>query len=210
MNLCKSKIIKSEAIRIVAKKEDLASGGDDSDSPGPLNNARTARQRLEDAICEAYEKGVSEGMKLGRDLERRESVSVLKAAEDAVGQTGRLRASIIERSEDDILALVFAVAEKVIHHEVTVNPNIVAGVLKRAVEAINDKEHIRVRCNPGDLAVLQNLRPELPNTTDDLRGMEFVEDPSIVSGGVRIETGDGEVDARLDRQFEVIKNAVLS
>jgi len=210
MNSCKSKILKSEAIRIIEKKVDSSPDGNGADGQGVLKSTETARERLHKAIGEAYERGVSEGMKKGRDLERRELAGALKAAEELVKHMNRLRASILERSADDILGLAFAIAEKVIHHEVAVNPHTVAGVLKMAVAAINEREHVRVRCNPRDLAVLEGLRPEFVGALDSMGGMEFVEDSSIAPGGVRIETEGGEVDARLDKQFDVIKDALLS
>ena len=210
MNLYKSKIIKSESVRIVDQNGDSPSGGAASDAQAAARSARAAQEQVQDAIREAFEKGVSEGMKKGRDLERRASASAMKAVAEAVHKTGQLRASIVERSEEDILDLVFAIAEKVIHHEVTVNRGIVAGVLKSAVQAINDREHIRVRCHPGDFAVLKELRPELAGMMDGIDDMDFVEDQTIMAGGVKIETASGEVDARLDRQFEVIRNALLS
>ena len=206
----KSKLIMSEIVRVVEQREDCLSGGDDPASLSNSGRAAAVQERIQQAIREAFERGVAEGVQKGRDLQRRESASALQAAEDALRQTSHLKASIVERSEGEIIDLVFAIAEKVIHHEATVNPDIVKNVLRSAVEAITDRENIRVRCNPGDLTVLKDLRPELTCMIDGIGDVEFLEDSSIMPGGVKIGTGTGEVDARLDRQFEVIKNAVLS
>ncbi len=210
MNLYKSKIIKSESVRVVERTGDSSADAEDKTPHPGERNVTAAQDRFQLAIREAFEKGMAEGLRKGKEAQARESSSALKAAEDAVRQTARLRTSIVERSEDEILGLVFAIAEKVIHHEVSVNRDIVKGVLKSAVEAINDRESIKVRCNPGDLDALNEIRPELLATVDGLSTVTFVEDPSITPGGVRIEAGTGEVDARMDRQFEVIKNAILS
>jgi len=200
--LYKSRIIKSEAVRIVERTEEGA--------PALPEGAITSADRVQNTIRDAYEKGMAEGVRKERDLHARESSRALKVAEEAIRQTARLNAAIIERSEGEILGLIFAIAEKVIHHEVTVNKAVVRNVLKSAVEAINDRETISVRCHPGDMAALQELRPELLATIDGLSNVALVEDAAISPGGVKIEAGIGEVDARIERQFEVIKNAVLS
>jgi len=210
MNLYKSRIIKSESVRIVESQGDSLSAGEDAKSPVVVADTEAIEERFQQALRGAFEKGVAEGVRKGRDLQAHESASALKAAEDAVRQMSRLKVAIMEQSEDDILGLVFAIAEKVIHHEVTVNRDIVKGVLKSAVAAINDREHIRVKCNPADISELKDLRPELLGTIDGLTNVTFVEDAAIVRGGVKVETGIGEVDARIDKQFEVIKHAILS
>jgi len=51
---------------------------------------------------------------------------------------------------------------------------------------------------------------ELLSSIDGIGDMEYIEDASIMAGGVKVETGTGEVDARLDSQFDVIKKAMLS
>lgn len=210
MNLYKSKIIKSEAVKIVERKEEsLYAGGGDASSPAPAQ-AGITQEKLEKAMKGAYEKGVGAGLNKGRELQRLEYASAVKAAEDAVRQAGRLKAAIIEKSENDILELVFAIAEKVIHQEVTTNREIVRGILKKAVEAVRGSESIRVRCNPADLACLVEMRPDLMGAMDGINNVEFVEDPAIVKGGVRVETATGEVDARIDSQFGVIRKEVLS
>jgi flagellar assembly protein FliH len=210
MNLYSSKIIKSETVKIVDKDGNGLYLFEESHTPPSARKATAAQERLQQAVQQAFENGMAEGISKGRDLQVHESSHALKAAEEAIKQIGRLRTSIIERSEREILGLAFAIAEKVIHHEVTVNRNVVGDVLKSAVKALSDKENIRVRCHPGDLAMLCDLRPELLTTTEGLRNVEFIEDSAIKPGGVKIETGIGEVDARIDKQFEVIKNAILS
>ena len=125
-------------------------------------------------------------------------------------QAGKLKLSIIERSEEDILHLVLDIAEKVLHHEVASNRDVAKNILKSAIQAVNDREHVRVRCHPADLAVLKEVRPEMMQAMNGINQLEFIEDDSVGRGGVRLESGYGEVDARVDKQFEVIKTALLS
>lgn len=212
MNSFKSKIIKSEAVKIVGRRgEDSPSGDDVSPSYAPPQKRQDeGRQRLEQVAREAYEKGLAEGIQKGRDIRTRECANMLKAVEEAMNQVGKLKVSIIERSEEDIIHLVLDIAEKVLHHEVTSNPDVVKNILESAIQAVNDRENIRVHCHPADLAVLLEVRPEMLQAMGGVKQMEFIEDASVGKGGVRLETGFGEVDARVDKQFEVIKAALLS
>jgi flagellar assembly protein FliH len=211
MNSFKSKIIKSEAVKIVTgRSEDSMSGENRPPSSMPRNNGDRSRQQIQQVVLEAYEKGLAEGLRKGRDLRDRESSNTLKAAEEAVRQAGTLKASIIERSEEDILHLVLDIAEKVLHHEVTSNQDVVKNILRSAIQSITDRENIRVHCHPEDLSVLKEIRPEMMQTINGVSKLEFIEDAAVGRGGVRLESGFGEVDARVDKQFDVIKKALLS
>ena len=210
MNLYRSKIIKSASVKVVETNGDMPFGTADAMPSTASGNASLAQERFQQAIREAFERGAAEGIIKGRSIQKQADSNLLNVAEDAILQVSRMKAAIIEESEGEILELVFAIAEKVIHHEATVNKEVVRSVLRSAVEAINERETVKVRCNPEDLAALQDLRPELTDAVDGIGIMEFMADPSILPGGVRVEAGSGEVDARIDKQFEVIKNAVLS
>ncbi|MDQ5985499.1 MAG: hypothetical protein CSYNP_01209 [Syntrophus sp. SKADARSKE-3] len=210
MSLYKSKIIKSASVKVVETNDEAPFGAAETMLSAASSNKSLAHERLSHAIREAFERGAAEGIVKGKALQKQANSNILNMAEEAIRQVSRMKAAIIEESEGEILDLVFAIAEKVIHHEATVNKEVVRSVLRSAVEAINERENVKVRCNPEDLAALQDLRPELTDAVDGIGVMEFMADPSILPGGVRVEAGSGEVDARIDKQFEVIKNAVLS
>ena len=210
MNSFKSKIIKSEAVKIIDNRAEELSTTDEPCPPPPRSSQNEEKQRLQAVIREAYDKGLAAGMQRGRDLRSQECASILKAAEEAMQQAGKIKLSIIEKSEEDILHLVLDIAEKVLHHEVTSNRDVAKNILKSAIQAMNDRENIRVHCHPADLAVLKEVRPEMMQSASGIGQLEFIEDNSVGVGGVRLETGFGEVEARIDKQFEVVKTALLS
>ena len=210
MNLYKSRLIKSETVKMVDRKDETLLGNGVGSSALGAAPASVTKEQLERTMREAFEKGAAAGIQKGRELQRLESASAVKAAEEAVRQASRLKAAIIERSEGDILELAFAIAEKVIQQEVSVNRDIVKVVLKKAIESVQGRENIRVRCNPEDYASLTEMRPELMGSMDGVGTVEFVEDATILRGGVKVETAVGEVDARIDSQFDVIKKEILS
>jgi flagellar assembly protein FliH len=164
-------------------------------------------QKLKAAGREAYEKGFSEGLKQGIEIESGKVQSALKSLASAMGEFEQSKRDFITASERDLLNLVIAAAECVIHREVTVNKDAVCSVLNAAMKKILDRDGIRIRLNPEDY---RYLTEENPGTVDPecLRKSALVQDETISRGGAVIETLFGEVDARFETQLNELKQAL--
>jgi len=162
-------------------------------------------EKLRQAKRESYDQGFAEGVSKGRALQKEEAGRAIAAVNDLMNQLSGLRQEIIEKAEQQILQLAFAIAGKVIHQEVRQNGTVAASVLREAVKSVTDRDGMKVRLNPQDFRYIMEIKDEILREMDGVKNIVFEEDPGIKAGGVVVETLFGEVDARLEQQFQEIK-----
>jgi len=162
-------------------------------------------EKLRQAKRESYDQGFAEGVNKVRDLQKEEAGRAIAAVNDLMNQLSGLRREIIEKAEQQILQLAFAIAGKVIHQEVRQNGTVAASVLREAVKSVTDRDGMKVRLNPQDFRYIMEIKDEILKELDGVKNIVFEEDPGIKPGGVVVETLFGEVDARLEQQFQEIK-----
>ena len=66
---------------------------------------------------------------------------------------------------------------------------------------------VRGRMSPSDLRFIDTTKFELADLVHDMEYVSFERDEAIVGGGCIIETNLGDIDARIDKQFQVIEEA---
>jgi flagellar assembly protein FliH len=214
------RVIKSEDIRYISRPRrrisGSSSGAQGSSASGPddgtmaLSDMEMSQERylnkIRSAEQQAHEKGLSEGIRKGRALQKQETLQGVQALTTLIDEVTGLKKSMLEAAEEQILQLVLAVAEKLIHMEITTNREVIQSVLKAAMRNIVDRENMKVRVHPQDYQYLLEIKSDFLQSFDGIRNIVFEEDSSILRGGAIIETTFGEVDARLDQQYNEIKS----
>jgi flagellar assembly protein FliH len=210
VELVKSSEDKSqEFIRYYSKsKGNIKTHGGEKAKAGHSSNEAIIAVKIEKAEKEAYAKGYAEGLREGTEKETRRLFQTAESLVNSMKELDRLKKDTLEGNEEKILNLVFSVSEKVINQEISLNRDVIYGVLKSAIKQTLDKEGIKVRLNPEDYQTIMEIYPGVVNSFDDIRDMIVVEDNGIRRGGVIIETSSGEVDARLDQQLHELRKAV--
>lgn len=154
---------------------------------------------------DAYQKGHADGLKAqGKEIAAK--LEVLTATARAIPG---IKKDILEKGEEQIVRLAFAIAEKVIHQEVTTHKDVILGVLKEALKNVADTEGIKIHLHPQDFRYMMEVKKDFLQSFDGIRNMVFEEDSSVKRGGVVVQTMFGEVDARLESQLKEIKAAML-
>ena len=218
MNSSGRKVIKSEEVKFLQAPGGFASSlscdlGDPSllSSGFDLGRVKDAlAKKVQLAEQESYEKGLSDGVRKGRELQRNETLQTIQTMASIVKETSKLKKSILENAEQQIIQLSLAIAEKVIHLEVTTNREVIRGVLKEAIKNISDRENMKIRVHPQDLHYMLEIKSDFLHGFDGVKNIVFEEDEAILRGGAIIETLCGEVDARLDQQYNEIKTSITS
>jgi flagellar assembly protein FliH len=207
MKLSGRKVIKSEEVKFFKAPGDHGLPADGCD-PERVKDAFARKIRITEQVC--YESGLSDGIRKGRELEKNETLQTLQAMSVIVKEMSALKQSTLENLEEEIVQLSMAVAEKVIHLEATTNREVIRGVLKEAIKNIGDRENMKIRVHPQDFHFMMEIKNDFLQSFDGIRNMTFAEDESIQRGGAIIETVCGEVDARLDQQYNEVKAAMTA
>jgi flagellar assembly protein FliH len=115
----------------------------------------------------------------------------------------------VAKTEEQIVKLALAIAEKILNQEVATHKDVILGVLKGALKNISETEGMKIRLNPNDFRYMMEAKKDFLQSFEGLRNVVFEEDVAIKRGGAVVETMFGEVDARLENQLKEIKKAMM-
>ena len=112
---------------------------------------------------------------------------------------------ITAKLETEAVALALEIAKKVVAREVGIDQEVVLSVTKNALSKLHSRCLASLHLHPDDLAFVQEHRNKL-----NFHGaLELIEDASVTPGGCLIHTDTGDIDARIETQFDEITNGLL-
>lgn len=146
--------------------------------------------------------GRAEGEKAGKESARAALQPLMERLSATLAELASYRARFRRDSEPELLCLALAVARKILRRELTVDPHALLGVLKAALESINQVEVLSIRSSPEDAPYLSERLASfgLPDQ------VEVVADRALERGSVVLETKRGQIDASVQTQLAEIEN----
>lgn len=169
---------------------------------------KDAEARVVQLEKEAYDKGFQKGEAEGRKIGE-------QALAEKIGQTSKVITAVkVERKricslyEKDIFALVLAMVEHLVNHEVSVNHLVIQKCLHKTLRFVVDNSQVVVHLHPDDFLRIKDAVVEDPLFLDNTDQVELMEDLAISQGGCRLNTTFGEIDATLENCKEKLYKAV--
>ena len=191
------------------------------------------RQMIEDAQAEAaqirsraYEAAKAEGLRQGMsdadaEIERRASARADQKAADKLSTllpAMQQASEALVREHDRWLAdwesaavrLSVAIAEKLVRHELQVNPESATEMIAEALQLAAGSPQINLLMNPRDIKRLGDHAEQVVKSMAACGEAKLVADESISCGGCVIESQHGQIDARLETLLERIKEELIA
>jgi flagellar assembly protein FliH len=180
---------------------------------------------LERKTAEAFERGFEQGSAKGYEVGEQEGrqraaeevaarfkqelADKFAAVEALIREIGAAREQLVTSSERELVALVVAIASRVLGREVeqsSISPELIAEAVRQTMA----RKHIVVRLNPADREALTEGDQPLETLFEGTGAVEFVDDPSVSRCGCVVESNMGVVDAQLDKQLEQLRQVLLA
>lgn len=174
-----------------------------------LTKKEKLKAEIEKNISRVSDESYRKGFTAGVESQKKEIAPVLEALSTMTRMIPLIDKHITARTEQQILKLSFAIAEKIINLEVTTNKDVIFGVLQGVAKNISATEGMKIRLHPQDLHYITEMKKDFLQSIEGVRNAVFEEDASIKRGGAIVETMFGEVDARLESQLKEIREAML-
>jgi len=170
---------------------------------------------VQDAEQQAYCRGFGDGERKGHELGEKAGLesamqkleSLLTGCHKLIGELGELHRQTCRDVEADLVQLALAVARKIVGRDVSLGPDAVTRIIREALTRVEHAGRITIKLNPADLELLADIKPQLLSGLPEAGRAVFEADEGIARGGCLIETDGGEVDARIERQFQVVEEA---
>ena len=161
--------------------------------------------RGQDGLTE-FERGLAEGER--RAEERRRQERALFA--DAARRLDAARSSLQQTIEEDVVALAFQIAAKVLHEAAQDSKEQIVTQAKTALAAIKESGMVILQVHPADAPALDAVRLELAEQRDVAVTLQIAPVPSVPRGTCLVHTANRLIDASLDTQLlrlgEALKN----
>ncbi len=158
----------------------------------------------------AYGAGFIDGKQTGAEEARDEMAATLRQFRRAYVELEKYRKEIYLNAEATAVELAMAITRKLVHFEVSANPDIVLAVIRDALTRIVDQERICIHVNPADMPVVTGAMEAFVGGVKSTDTMTFEPDPSVLPGGCLIVTNFGEIDAGIDTQIAMIEERLGS
>jgi flagellar assembly protein FliH len=215
MDLYKANVIKADEIIDSGKPVSLFRSFESADANAGLspvseqtqrdNHKAEMEQHLSRVRDECYRKGFTEGV----EFQKKELLPLLESVSTMVRTIPLIRKDIVAKTEEQIVKLSLAIAEKILNQEVATRKEVILEVLKGVLKNISETEGMKIRINPLDFRYIMEVKKDFLQAVDGVHNVVFEEDVSVKRGGAVVETMFGEVDARLESQLKEIRSAML-
>jgi len=152
--------------------------------------------RGEDGLTE-FERGLREGERRAEE-ERRHERTVLGGA---LRQLDEVQSSLRRTIEDEVVALAFQIASKVLHESAIACKEQIVVQAKSAVTAVRESGVVVIQAHPADAPALESAQAELAALRDLALTVKVEPMASITRGSCLIHTANRVIDASLDTQL---------
>lgn len=167
-------------------------------APGENQLLQQDRERVEQ---EAYQRGFAEGKNVGQQQAKAELQPVLDQLGKSLAMLSSLRSRIRSEAEGDLLKLAISIARRVLHRELTLEPESIEGLIRVALEKLHSRDLCRIRVHPDQESAIRNALERFSNS----QKVELVADSSMQCGDVIFETAHGNLDASIESQLREIE-----
>jgi flagellar assembly protein FliH len=173
------------------------------------NERRDLDEQVEDeARKSGFEAGFREGVQHAEDQVRLQYTDLLNEAKSILEQAYGMKNQIIQEAEPFLIELSTSIAEKIIHHELSSNPEWIIGITRSVLSRKREKGVITLCVAPNQFAYIRDARDELMLSVDSQAELQILPDSTVGEHGCVVRTAFGSVDARVDTQLKEIKLAL--
>ena len=155
----------------------------------------------------AFQKGFLEGKKIGFESGSKKADSVIDSLNRILAQLENIRQQIYREIEKETAQLALSIARKIVCHEVKTNQETVTCIAREALSRVNNPAKITIKLNPDDLQFIKDTRSQFSRFLRNVDNIRFEAEASIQSGGCLVETDRGDIDARIEKQFQAIEES---
>lgn len=138
-----------------------------------------------------------------------------RAAEDLEQIKGTFTAfmnapqEVFEYIAPDILEISIDIAQKIIKNEIKQNPEVVIAKITEILKTLSKEEpKVTIRVNPAQVGIAKQGIPDMLNDAGLDAKIVVLPDETVTEGGCIVSTNNGVIDATIESQLAIIKEAL--
>lgn len=170
-----------------------------------LENARLEAQKLlaetnnkiRIVEQEAYDRGFKKGEQDVWQSNKNAQEEYHKSTRKVLQQIKEIRMKIYQETEKELVELAVNIAEKLVHRKLELNPETILDIAIAACTQVKESELVIIYVEPNQIEFLKSRQDEIASQLYRTKRLEIIADHTIQSGGCRIETEQGYIDATI-------------
>jgi flagellar assembly protein FliH len=148
----------------------------------------------------ARQQGYQEGEAAGAQKAAHQYQQAMQRATHSVQETLAARLRMRQQMEQDLVHLAIEVARRILHRELSVDPQALAGIVHAAISRTEARDLLRVRVAAPDKTIVESCLASM-NLPERV---EVAADPGLERGSLILETTRGAVDSSVETQLQEI------
>jgi flagellar assembly protein FliH len=153
-------------------------------------------------IDEGYARGLADGEAKARAAAQNSVMEALGVVRQVTLQLSEVASMAPAVLEENIAALAVIVARQIVAREVSLERDLVANLVRRALTEFPIDQSVRIRVHPLDLSMLTMAGADAMGPIAGARDASWLADPRIGRGGCLVEGRDRIIDGRVDTALE--------
>jgi len=188
------------SVRLPARQRQTQAATPHGEPGGPPETGPSPAE-VDRRVAEAYRQGGEDAQRQLAEEAARKTQLVLERLSASLASLTGLRSRIRTETETEMVRLAIAIARRILHRELTLDPDSIHGLVKAAFQKLQAREIQRVRLHRDQEAfVRESLSKLMPSGS-----IEIIVDPTLQPGDVIFEGTQGDLDASIDTQLREIE-----
>jgi flagellar assembly protein FliH len=176
--------------------------GDSSPDTAALQRQIADLERaMQVRVQQARDAAFQEGARKGREEASAELKPVLERLGRSAADLSNLRDRVRRQAETDLVKLALAIAKRVLHRELAIDPDAMQGIVRTALDRLQNREVDRLRVHPSHVGPVRSCLEAAGRAP----ALEVTGDASLNCGDAIFETSLGELDASVESQLREIE-----
>ena len=175
---------------------------------------RQAGEQADTLKDEAYAEGLAKGEAEGKAAGLAQYEKQLQELGALFASLDGERESLLRQHQESMLTLITSMVDRLVYHEVSVNPLVIQACLKKAMEYVVENSTVAIHLHGDDFGRLKKASLENSRLIEGKNRIQLVEDPNIDVGGCFLKTDFGEIDATMEtckaRLYAAVEQAFLA
>ncbi len=176
----------------------------------PIKEFTKIKEVLDKVMNGSWERGNREGYQRGLQEGQAQATRVTQEFDSAIKNAISERHRLYEEAKANILSLVIQISKKVTFNAAAIDQEITLKIICGVVDKLIDKSSIKIKVNPDYVKVIEQNIEKFLKTESTIKQFQIEGDARVKYGGCLIETPSGDIDARLETQFELVNQALSS
>jgi len=157
-------------------------------------------------LKQARQKGFEDAREQAHNQYQKELAELQQQIAGAVHEFTVQRQAYFTRVEEEVVRLALGIARKILHRETQIDPLLLAGMVRVALEKLGSGISVRLRANPAEVNAWHDF---FDQTRDVQPSPDVIGDSSLEQGHCLLETDLGTTEIGLETQLKEIEQGFL-